>query len=655
MKILLIEDDESVAKVLEKGLADEYYAVDVAHDGQTGWQLVSAFDYDMVILDVMLPQLSGLDLCRRLREQSYSMPVLLVTALDSSHKKIAGLNAGADDYITKPFELEELLTRVRVLMRRVQTPVSSALELGELCLDLSSREVTYGGTYLNLTPKEYGMLELFLRNPSQVFSRSAILDKLWSFSEAPGEDTVTSHIKGLRRKLSAAGAPADLVKTVYGVGYRIKSEPPVMHTQTHARRDRDPSPALASIANPRSTELREQQTHAALQTLWQSVKFQHFDRLELLKQAVRDLQAQQLSDQTRQSAYRAAHSLTGALGIFGLASGSKLAHQIEQILRGNAPLTADRERLIDLVEALDQVLNQALHQLEPPPLQLADLPLLVFVDDRSALPTEMVGVLKAAGLTVKVSPHAAALRDLMTALAQLPDAKIPTSFAVNGDLPDVVLVDFSLEASDPSDLAELSVLIDQVPSLMVLVCSADGSLAARVKAAHLGQHPFFHNLSAKQVFKTIQLLRSRFQQIPHKVLVVDDDPEVLAALRTLLEPRGFQIVTLNQPLDFWQTLKDSAPDLLLLDITMPKFSGIELCQAVRQAPVWSHLPIVFLTAHADTQVQQAAYRAGANDLVEKSLSSSELLARLFDQLRRTQLRRAMDAIAEGCPQVEAGG
>ena len=223
MRILLVEDDESVAKALEKTLTDEHYTVDVAYDGLVGWQLVNTYDYDLVVLDVMLPQLDGLQLCERLRKRSYTMPVLLLTALDTSTKKMAGFNAGADDYITKPFELEELLARVRVLLRRVQTPVLSTLQAGKLQLDLSSREVAYGDTCLSLTPKEYGLLELFLRNPSQVFSRGGILDHLWSCSEAPGEDTVTSHIKGLRRKLSQAGAPSDLIKTVYGVGYRLNS------------------------------------------------------------------------------------------------------------------------------------------------------------------------------------------------------------------------------------------------------------------------------------------------------------------------------------------------------------------------------------------------------------------------------------------------
>ena len=222
MRILLVEDDESVAKVLKKLLSDERYTVDVTYDGFLGWQLASASHYDLVILDVVLPSLDGLTFCRRLREQSYTMPVLLATALDSSDKKVDGLDAGADDYITKPFDPQELLARVRALLRRSQTSIALVLNWGDLRLDPSSRDVAYGKQPLSLTPKEYSLLELLLRSSSQVFSRRAILDNLWSYSEAPGEETVTSHIKGLRRKLVEAGAPADFIETIYGVGYRLK-------------------------------------------------------------------------------------------------------------------------------------------------------------------------------------------------------------------------------------------------------------------------------------------------------------------------------------------------------------------------------------------------------------------------------------------------
>jgi two-component system OmpR family response regulator len=222
MKILIVEDDERIAEALAEALADQHYTVDTAADGEAGWDLVEAFPYDLVLLDVMLPKLDGIQFCQQLRDYSYRMPVLMLTARDTSMDKVMGLDAGADDYVVKPFDLEELSARIRALLRRGGTTTPPVLKCGSLQLDPSSCEVTYRDRSLNLTPKEYSLLELFLRNRRRVFSRSAILESLWSFEEPPEEDTVKAHVKGLRQKLKAVGAPANFIETIYGLGYRLK-------------------------------------------------------------------------------------------------------------------------------------------------------------------------------------------------------------------------------------------------------------------------------------------------------------------------------------------------------------------------------------------------------------------------------------------------
>jgi DNA-binding response OmpR family regulator len=227
MRILVIEDDEFTAQALAEILAVHNYAVEVATDGQMGLKLIEAFDYDLILLDVILPGLDGISLCRHLRSQGYQMPILLLTGRDSGHDKALGLDAGADDYLGKPFDVEELSARVRALLRRSHSTLQPVLEWGELRLDPSSCEVTYGDEPLTLTPKEYALLELLLRNRNHVFSCDVILEHLWSFEDTPGEEAVRTHIKGLRQKLKSAGAPTDLVMTVYGIGYRLKPLAPV--------------------------------------------------------------------------------------------------------------------------------------------------------------------------------------------------------------------------------------------------------------------------------------------------------------------------------------------------------------------------------------------------------------------------------------------
>jgi DNA-binding response OmpR family regulator len=222
MRILLVEDDVSLAKALAEALSDQRYVVDVVNDGEAAWQQVNALAYDLIVLDMMIPKLNGVDLCQRLRSHGHSIPILMVTARDTPTDKVTGLDAGADDYVVKPVDLQELFARIRALLRRGSSPTPPILEWEGLRLDPSTYEVTYENQPLHLTPKEFSLLELLLRNGRRVLSRGVIIEHLWSLEDPPEEDTVKAHIKSLRQKLKAVGAPNDLIETVHGVGYRLK-------------------------------------------------------------------------------------------------------------------------------------------------------------------------------------------------------------------------------------------------------------------------------------------------------------------------------------------------------------------------------------------------------------------------------------------------
>lgn len=223
MRILLVEDDQRIAIALMEMLRDHQYQVDLGVDGEAAWEFLQAFSYELILLDITLPKLNGIQLCQRLRKAGIQTPVLMLTARDSSSDKVLGLDAGADDYVVKPFDLAELTARIRALLRRGTAVLPTVLEWGDLRLNPSNYEVSYGENLLNLTPKEYQLLELFIRKHKMVLSRSLILDHLWSFEDPPGEETVKVHIKDLRKKLRIAGAPPDFIETVYGVGYRLKN------------------------------------------------------------------------------------------------------------------------------------------------------------------------------------------------------------------------------------------------------------------------------------------------------------------------------------------------------------------------------------------------------------------------------------------------
>jgi len=221
VKILVVEDDERIAQAIAEALADRRYVVEIATDGQLGLTLAETNSFDLVILDLMLPHLDGITLCRKLRQSSLTLPILMLTARDTSSDKVLGLDAGADDYGVKPFDLPELLARVRALLRRSTVTPSSLLRWQKLTLDPNTCEVIYDHPTLVLTPKEYQLLELLLRNGSRVLSRGAILERLWIYDNRPSEETVKVHLSSLRQKLKAAGAPHQFIENVYGLGYRL--------------------------------------------------------------------------------------------------------------------------------------------------------------------------------------------------------------------------------------------------------------------------------------------------------------------------------------------------------------------------------------------------------------------------------------------------
>ena len=221
MRILLVEDDFNLAETLAEAITDQRYVVDVAEDGESALDNLKILDYDLILLDVMLPGLNGIDLCQKLRSQGYQMPILMITALDTISDKITGLDAGADDYIIKPVDLGELFARIRALLRRGCSSAPAILIWGELEFNPSTYEVNYDAQSLRLTPKEYSILELLLRNGRRVLSRSVIIDSIWSLEAPPDEDTVKVHIRSLRQKLKKVGASGDFIETVHGLGYRL--------------------------------------------------------------------------------------------------------------------------------------------------------------------------------------------------------------------------------------------------------------------------------------------------------------------------------------------------------------------------------------------------------------------------------------------------
>lgn len=219
-RILIIEDDEAIVRVLRRSLAYEGYSVDAAFDGETGLALARDAHPDLVILDWMLPGMDGLEVCQRLRGGG-NVPILMLTAKDTVNDRVQGLDAGADDYMVKPFQLEELLARVRALLRRTQPERVPVLTFSDLVLDTATRQALRKGRVISLTAKEYDLLELFLRHPRQVLTREMIFDRVWGYDFGGESNVLDVYIRYLRQKLEAEGETR-LLHTVRGVGYVLR-------------------------------------------------------------------------------------------------------------------------------------------------------------------------------------------------------------------------------------------------------------------------------------------------------------------------------------------------------------------------------------------------------------------------------------------------
>lgn len=223
MRILLVEDDVAIAQSLKEGLEDEAYAVDVAHDGDEGYRTAMADDYDVIILDVMLPEMNGYEVCRALRKDGNQTPILMLTARDAERDIVEGLDVGADDYLAKPFSFEVLLARLRALLRRPNKKLEEILRVGNLMLDPSLKKVMRAAQEISLTAKEYAVLEYLMRNAGKVLSKEQIISHVWDFDADVLPNNVELFVMFLRRKIDKPFG-SKLIHTVPGFGYKLEDK-----------------------------------------------------------------------------------------------------------------------------------------------------------------------------------------------------------------------------------------------------------------------------------------------------------------------------------------------------------------------------------------------------------------------------------------------
>jgi DNA-binding response OmpR family regulator/HPt (histidine-containing phosphotransfer) domain-containing protein len=588
MRILVVEDDPTISALIETILETHKYAVDLAIDGQIGLDLSASYEYDAILMDITLPQKDGVSVCQEIRARGNKVPILLLTALDSAADRTRGLDAGADDYLGKPFDPDELLARIRALLRRGNVQSAPILTWGSLQLDPVSATVTFADRVVSVTPKEYALLELFLRNNKRVFSCSAILDHLWSYDGTPGEEAIRTHIKGLRQKLKKVGAATDFIETVYGIGYRLKPVVP-------------PGAAL-------------------LKDAWEKFNGQVYEQVAVLEQLAMRFLSQDLQADWQAIGKNIAHSLAGSLGTFGFSLSSELARQIEKLLSGHQDLTPEEGQwLFSLVTALREELEQ------PIP-----------INDRSYEPDTVVDI-----LLVSADQDLNQSIELLASERECSVKIVSTIIMARSQLQRYRTRSIVLATAIVAETEEvLLLLIDvnkQVPPIPVIALASSDDL--KQAANLLGTYVSIDSTNTAEIMDVVAQSITNAEASQTHILVVDDDLKILAILQALLIPWGLKVTTLSDPQKFWDVLPIAQPDLLILDVEMPVINGLDLCISVRERANWSHLPIIFLTARVEPSLIQEVFSIGADDFVTKPVVGPEIIARITNLMERQQVQK----------------
>lgn len=618
MRILLIEDDPRLSNILAHTLKNKNYIVDIAKETEEAKAYLDIIPYDLLLLDIGLPKIDGITLCRQLRQKGYNLPIILITGKDDRTEKIEGLNAGADDYLIKPFDWEELFARIRAALRRKNTEIMKELSWDKLFLIPDTGTVTYDTQSLNLTPTEYKILELFLRNKERVFNTDGLIDNLWELEPVPSESTIRSHIKGLRKKLKTAGAPNDFIETVYGLGYRLNNKLQSTKNLKDESETREEE-GLKALEEEEQTlqEKLDSQTLKVLKKYWYNFKDSILEDLDFLEE---ESNKNKFDPQENRETIRVAHKLVGLLGSFGLTESSTIARQIENNFQAgileNTKKYLEEIRIIVNNHLIENQPKSQDNQKDSKEVKQEEYRLLIIDND-----LEVIAKITEIGeeLNLKVEK----------AIDKISATKIIQTWK-----PDLIILELYCFEKSHQLLAEIG---KEIP---VVVLTKSQDLEDRVEAARNNaiaylQKPFIK----EQITNIIQQTLVNYQ--PGKVLVVDDDLKFLELLKQILEQENLEVITLSQPKEFWKTLKEVSPEILILDRLMPELDGIDLCRIVRNDPRWHQLSIIFISAYINESDINVLVAAGADDFVSKSKIKLELPSRVISHLQRVRRLRQL--------------
>jgi DNA-binding response OmpR family regulator/HPt (histidine-containing phosphotransfer) domain-containing protein len=626
MKILLVEDDQRLGKLIKDYLMPESEQIDLINNGAEIKNKLATSDYDILILDVMLPKKNGIDICRELRAENIDIAILFITALNNQNDKIKAFESGADDYLTKPFDFQELLLRVKALLRRdKKEELISSLQWDDLVMIPMEKKVYFLNEELTLTPTEFKILQIFLQHPHQVFTTDNIIDKLWDLDNIPTNNTLRSHIKSLRRKFEKVGLGKDFIETVYGMGYKLresKQKPSISPSTSEEKQ---------SLEQEQQISEQQQELKALIDEIWQ----EHCDSIYQDCQKLTAYINQKYISVKTDEAIRIAHNLAGFLGTVGFAEGSKIARQIEIILKENRNRLTD-EKLTDqkIVDQIYQLINNLTTSLFPEGkpitegsptninIDLAEKVDLLVIDEDENLVSQLNLFIDHPQIDLYFA------QSIEFAINYLDEQEFQ-----------IIIVETSWQAQPCPENHILELLMAKKRNAQVIVYTKNDSIENRL---YCTGYPIFAFLiksdslqSLGDIIKNALLSNSPMENLYNVVLIDDDERFIKVLSRKLaIQNLPIKLTTIIDSETFLARIKNIKPDLIILDLKMPKLNGLDICKIIKTDHVLQNIPVIFLTGNLSSDAITQFVEVGADDFISKSKIDLELYPRIMTHLKR---------------------
>lgn len=602
MRALLVEDDKKMAFSIQSYLIKELETVDIIESGEKIIELIETNNYDLLILDVLLPKKNGIDICREIRQAELTIKILFITALQSQQDKIRAFESGADDYLIKPFDYQELLLRVKALINRQKKAKSQIIRWGNIVMDLETKEVQYLGKTLNLTPTEFDILQIFLYSPQQVFEVDQIIDKIWDMETIPTHSTFRSHIKSLRRKIEQYGGKKDTIKTVYGMGYRLCE---LENNSSIVQNDTPPQ------------KIENDDLNSFIAELWAESKPEIEGDFKILNNYVNDRK----SGTNQETSVRIAHNLIGFLGNIGFAEVSQNFRIIEQNLKlSNFYEQSDKvKETINLLNDNFQMLFKDNNLLNSVSTYNKHYHILLIENDVNLL-NEFEQVIRVNKFNFQLS--------IVTDLSDITNYN-HYDILILGDCHDCA----TNKEEVMNNLTTLG--LNTAP----IIYTSDDSLENRLFFSQQKIKAFFTKKTAPSDF--LRYIKNELENPAHiskqlyDILIIDDDERFIKTItkKLIKNQLPLNIYTCNNPLNFLAEIEQIKPKLIILDLQMPKLNGLDICAMIKQDSILKTIPVIFLTGYLEPEIINQFVAVGADDFVSKTKIDAELYPRIMHHLQ----------------------